>query len=116
MAALDYRQELSWSRYSPIDNTGRKRSPFKSGYKNIRFFLTLQSVRTLTATDVANLPGLSEELYGSVDLWRILLAYNGLNNPLQDVYVGLELKIPTKTSVIAWLTQQQDSNRKALVI
>ena len=116
MAAIDYRQDYTWSQFSPVDNTGRQRSIFKSSYKNLRFILDLQGLRVLSDADSSNLPGLSDELYGTPDFWRILLSYNGLVNPIQDVYAGQTLRIPTKASIVRELTQQQNNQTVVLRI
>ena len=116
MAAIDYRQDYTWSKFSPIDNTGTQRSIFRSAYRNIRFVLELQSILTLNDAQSSNLPGLSFQLYGVTDYWRILLAYNGLSDPIQDVYAGMEFRVPTRTSIVRWLTQQQDNQQQVLRI
>ena len=100
-------QDYSYSLYTPIDNTGSSYNAFKSAYKNVSFTLQLMTERPLTDAESANLPGLSFNTYGVVDFWRILLAYNGLQDPIQDVYAGLNFKFPTKASIVSWLTQQQ---------
>lgn len=109
-------QNYTWSQYTPLDNTGTSYSVFKSGYKNLRFNLTLDRTIYLTASDAYNLPGLSYKLYGVVDFWRILLSYNGLNDGIQDVQAGMLFNIPTKSSVIAYLTQQQSATSTAIII
>lgn len=101
--------DYTWSEYSPVDNTGRQRSIFRSAYKNVRFSLTIQRNHTVTNTDIANFPGLSYKFYGTTDLWRILLSFNGLSDPLNDLYVGQVLRVPTKDSIIAYLSRQQNN-------
>ncbi|MNY52299.1 hypothetical protein D3C86_1879570 [compost metagenome] len=78
--------------------------------------LQLQEVRPLSEADVANLPGLSFELYGVADFWRVLLAYNGLQDAIQDVYAGMQFQFPTKSSAISWMTQQQNNRAVTLTI
>lgn len=116
MSAQDYRQNYSWSRFSPVDNTGRMRSLFRSAYKNIRFELELYEQIVLTEADSSNLPGLSFRYYGVTDFWRVLLAYNGLQDPIQDVWAGQQFKIPTRNSIVRYLTQQQSNTRQVLRI
>lgn len=108
--------DFQWSQYSPIDNTGTQRSVFKSAYKNVRFTLIPQESYTLSEADAANLPGLSYQIYGTMNYWHILLAYNGLDDPIQDVVAGITIIIPTKTSIDAYLTQQQNNQPQVLNI
>ena len=116
MSASNYHQDFSWSQFSPIDSSGTQRSIFKSAYKNLRFVLELQEIRTLSDADASNLPGLSYEYYGVTDYWRVLLGYNGLVDPIQDVYAGQRFNIPTKNSITRWLTQQQDNQQRVIMI
>lgn len=88
-----------YSRYTKVDSSGKSFSVQNSAYKNIRFALQTAKIITITQSDLANLPGLSYRLYEDVSYWRILLAYNGLNDPIQDIYVGMKLRVPTKASI-----------------
>lgn len=94
----------SLTQFSKPDNTGRQISIFSSGYKNLRFALVPETRITLTQADIGNLPGLAYRLLGDKDFWRILLAYNGLHDPLQDIYAGQTLQVPTKRSIVQYLT------------
>ncbi len=98
--------DFDWTRYTPITESRDDYDIFRSSYKNIRFSIRKFRVITLTEADAANLPGLAHRLYGDISLWRLLMAYNGLTDPIQDVYAGLEFKLPLKTEIIAYLDQQ----------
>lgn len=111
----DYADNYDFSKVTPIDNTGLH-SVFKSGYRNIRFALSPASTMTVTEADMSNLVGIAYRFYGDRSLWYMLLAYNGLQDPVQDVYPGLVLNMPSKSSVIAYLSAQQTTQTKALVI
>jgi hypothetical protein len=102
-------QNYQYSAYTPLTSDGGSWAIWRSAYKNIRFSLSLAQVITLTDGQAANLPGLSYTYYGSVDYWRVLLHYNGLSDPIQDVYAGMQFNIPTQASVVAWLTRQQSN-------
>lgn len=107
---------FDYSRYTPVDNTNSEYSIFKSAYKNIRFALPYASIRTVRASDMANLPGLAFELYKDVSLWRLLLAYNGVQDPIQDIYPGFVLKVPDKSDIIAYIAQQQNNTQPTVTI
>lgn len=91
-------------------------SVFKSGYKNIRFALTTTQTYTIKQADMANLVGLAYTLYGDVSLWYALLAFNGLQDPIQEIYPGLILNIPSKSDVIAYLSKQKNEQVTSFVI
>ena len=68
-----------------------------------------QSQYVVTSEDIANLPGISFKIYGTTDLWRILLEYNGLTDPLSDIHVGLTLRVPDKSDILTLLSQSTDT-------
>lgn len=109
-------QNYSYSQYTPVTSDGRAWSIWRSAYKNIRFSLRLERVVTLTESDTANLPGISFRQYGTVDYWRILLHYNGLADPIQDVYAGMSFNLPTQASIVSWLTRQQNNRITTRII
>jgi len=100
-----YTGDYNFSRYTTLDNTGYW-NVFSSGYKNIRFNIQSSQQIQLTAVDAANLPGLAYRLLGDTSLWRVLLAFNGLTDPISDIATGMILLIPTKAQVIAYLGRQ----------
>ncbi len=108
--------DYDYGRYTPVDNTGREYSIFKSAFKNIRFALAYSSTYTITESDLANLVGIADKMYGDVSLWRVLLAFNGLQDPIQDIYPGLVLKIPSKSDIIAYISKQQNNQRPTIFI
>ena len=115
--AINTPTDYNWGRFAPIDNTGKSRSVFDSAYKNIRFNVAATSSITLTAEHMCNLPGQSEQLYGdNGNMWRVLLEFNGIVNPVQDLYPGLVLRVPQISDVIAYLNPQSQNNAPSRVI
>lgn len=102
-------QNYTYSRYTPVTEDRKAWSIWRSAYKNVRFSLVLERIIVLTESDTANLPGISFKHYGTVDYWRVLLHYNGLCDPIQDVYAGMSFNLPTQPSIVAWLTRQQNN-------
>lgn len=111
-----YTPDYDWSAYTPLDSTGTNYDKFKSAYKNIRFNVQQTQQIQLTATDMANLPGLAYRLFGDTSLWRALLAYNGLSDPLSDIAVGIILKVPTKAAITAYLSKQTNVGSTPIII
>ncbi len=108
--------DFDYSQYTPPDNTGRAYSPFKGGYKNIRFALRVNSTYTVDESDMANLVGIAYRAYGDVSLWYMLLAFNGLQDQMQEVYPGLVLNLPSKPDVINYLSSQRTNQTVTLRI
>lgn len=113
---MEVSTDFNWSSYTPIDNTGSNYDIFKSAYKNIRFSSQPQTQYQLTAADLANLPGLAYKFFGDVSLWRVLMAYNGISDPLSQVAVGMILNIPARADVISCLSKQVGSASQTLTI
>jgi len=113
---MDVSTDFNWSSYTPLDSTGTNYDIFSSAYKNIRFAIQPQTQYQLTATDMANLPGLAYKFFGDVSLWRLLMAYNGISDPLSGVAVGMVLNIPSRSDVIAYLSQNSNTSGQSLTI
>lgn len=109
MAVDGYTGDYNWSRYTPLDNTDDAYSPSKSAYKNIRFALPVAQQVTINSVYAANLPGLANDVYGDTSLWRMILAYNGLQDAISDICVGKVLSLPAKADVISYLSSQQNN-------
>ncbi len=104
-----YTGDYNYNRYTPVDNTGTNQDVFRSAYKNIRFGVETTQQIQLTQEQAANLPGLAYQAYGDTSLFRALLAFNGLSDPISDVAVGLIFSIPTKADLNKYLTKQQNN-------
>jgi hypothetical protein len=116
MPFIGYTGDFNWSSYTPIDSTGDNYDIFSSAYKNIRFNVQTQTQYQLTATDMANLPGLSYRFFGDTSLWRGLMAFNGLSDPLSDIAIGVVLNVPTKSALLAYLSSQQSTQQTPVTI
>lgn len=101
---------LTYSKCTPFNTKGKYYSVFKSTYKNIRYRMGTNQTYTVGVDDVANLPGISYKLYGTVDLWRVILEFNGLSDPINDLYVGQVLQIPSKTDVLSILSSSDSTS------
>ena len=77
---------------------------FRSGYTNLRFRVEVDSVITITSRHEANLPGLAYDYYGDTEMWRAIVAFNGIENPIDDVIVGVQLLMPDRNSMDAVLS------------
>ncbi len=105
-----------YSRYTPFDSTGERRDIPKSAYKNIRFALPVDQTMQIGESDVSNLPGLAFRIYGDSSLWRLILAYNGMVDPVQDMWPGQVLNLPSKPAIIAYLNSQLKNQQQTVTI
>jgi len=111
-----YTPDFNWSSYTPIDSTGTNYDIFSSAYKNIRFNVQTAQQYQLTASDMANLPGLAYKFFGDTSLWRAIMAYNGLSDPLSDIAIGITINIPTKSDLLSYLSAQSTNANQAITI
>lgn len=111
-----YSGDFNWSRYTPLDSTGVNWDIFRSAYKNIRFSTQPTTQYQLTAVDIANLPGLAYRFYGDTSLWRGLMAYNGISDPLSQVMAGVVINVPARSDIIAYLSKQTTNGSSTLTI
>jgi hypothetical protein len=116
MPSTGYTGDLNYSTYTPVDNTGDAYSIFKSGYKNIRFNIQVQQQIQLDASTAYNMPGLCYQIYGDTSLWLGLLGYNGLSDPLTDVYPGLTLVLPAKSDLVAYISRNSNVQNTTVTV
>ena len=98
----------TWNLATPIvldrDSTYQY-DELKSLYVNIKYNIVVQQVITVPSKYEANLPGLAHDYYGDQNYWRVILAVNGLIDPISDVVTGMSLVLPTADSVTAYLSR-----------
>jgi hypothetical protein len=78
-------------------------------FKDMNSFVTVGAIILVTAEWEANLPGLAESYLGSSRLWWAILMFNGLDDSIHGVRVGIKLRIPDRDSLLGYFT-----NRRAL--
>lgn len=91
---------------------GQALSVFSAKSKNMRFNVPTERTITLGSADAHNLPGIAHRFLGDKGLWWVLLEYNGLYDPIEDVQPGLILRIPSRSALITYLetTPEKPSN------
>ena len=87
-------------------------SVFSAKFKNMRYNVPTERTLTLTPADESNLPGIAQKYLGDMNLWWVLLEYNGLYDAINDVKAGDILRIPSRTELITYLetTPENPSN------
>jgi hypothetical protein len=79
-----------------------------SNYARISKHLTTAKSRIVAVNEVANLPLISYHEYGTVDLWWVLAAYNGIVNPFLELPAGKTINIPNISSIEEYLRKAAD--------
>ena len=105
----------NWSNCTPYDFSAKAYNVFLSKYKNLRYVMNEVDQYVVSSDDIANLPGISFKLYGTTDLWRILMEYNGLSDPLSDIYIGLVLRVPDKSDILTLLSQNDETGETVTI-
>jgi len=82
-----------------------------SPYTNIRYGVTVDKVITIDSKYEANLPGLAYDYYGDQRYWRAILAFNGLVDPINDIQTGVQLGMPNKASLEAFMSSNKEQQR-----
>lgn len=103
---------IDWSNCTPyyIKTDGSFHyNPFKSTYKNIRYLLQQASTYTVTKQDAGRIATISYNIYETTSLWRVLLEYNQINDPLTELYPGVVLAVPDQAQATAYLTNSNNS-------
>lgn len=87
-----------------------------SEYANVRWGVPVDKLFTVTAPYVANLPGLAYAIYGNQAYWRAILAFNGLQDPISDIQVGVVLGLPNDAGLQAFLTRTKQSSSVTMTV
>lgn len=99
-----------WSHCTPVyfDQSNYYYDPFRSTYKNLKYTLSTVSKYTVTKSDMGRIMTISYNIYKTTTLWRVLLEYNGINDPISELMPGVVLNCPDKNQAIAYLTNSDN--------
>ena len=75
-------------------------------FANMRYNVASYVSVTIQSGFEANLPALADQYLGDQDLWWVILQYNGLMDPINDIRVGQVLNMPDRTALISYLERQ----------
>jgi hypothetical protein len=79
-------------------------------FKDIAFSVPSVETVMVDAQWTANLPGLAQEKLGSPFLWWAILMFNGLYDSIRDVQPGVQLRIPDRNRLMAFIQARQSEN------
>lgn len=76
---------------------------FDAAFKDMHLHVAASSTVVIDSTWEANLPGLAAEKLGDRFLWWALLMYNGIVDPVKEVFPGVVLRIPDPGQLKSYL-------------
>lgn len=85
-----------------------------SSYVDIRYGAKTETVITIDSRYEANLPGLAFDYYGDQEMWRVILAFNGLTDPINEVIVGVSLNMPSQASIDSYFAKSSSNLNPSL--
>lgn len=95
---------------------GTEYNIYDAKFKNVRFRVAVGKIITIDAGTEANLPLIAEREMGDKYLWWVLLDFNGLIDPIQDITPGVKLKIPDRAGLLSFLQRDTTSFASNTVI
>jgi hypothetical protein len=63
-------------------------------YLDLQESVLQYTLHTVSETDISQPDGISYTNYGRSDWWWLICTYNGIVNPITDMYIGQKLRIP----------------------
>lgn len=107
---------LEAATFMDVSADGTEFNVYDAKFKNVRFTVSVGKIITVDAGTEANLPLIAEREIGDKYLWWVLLDYNGLLDPIQDITPGVKLKIPDRAGLLAFLQRDTTSYTSNIVI
>ena len=74
-------------------------------------FSTSQKFYEVTEADIARPDLMSYKLYNKVNYWWILLKFNGIQDPWNDLEVGQILNVPAQNDIEEFVLKSRKNNR-----
>lgn len=99
MAALEQFLQAAHIPVVTYRNQGSAQSESLPDWLNARYVDVASSVlqytlHTVSETDLYQPDSIAYRAYGRSDWWWLICTYNGIVNPVQDMYLGQRLRIP----------------------
>lgn len=98
---------LNRSAYMTLGTDGKSLDYLSAKYLNIKFIVPAKLSYTVTQSSQNNAPGIAFDFYGSADYWWVILLFNGILDPVEDLTPGRVLQLPTLADINAFLSLQE---------
>ena len=100
---------LEAQNFMSVSTEGTDYNIYDAKFKNVRFAVSVGKIITIDSGTEANLPLIAEREMGDQYLWWVLLDFNGLLDPIQDITPGRKLKIPDRAGLLSFLQRDTTS-------
>lgn len=91
------------NQFMAITDDGGSLNFWDADFRNLNLIISATETVLVDAEWSYNLPGLAAKKLGSRHLWWVLMVYNGLSDPINDVVPGVTLAIPDRHRLLAFL-------------
>jgi nucleoid-associated protein YgaU len=85
-------------------------SVLDSAYSEFDDSLEVAGTHMVTADDAMDLPLISYRWYRNINLWWVIAAFNGIQDPWLEIQPGVVLKIPSLSSVEDYFRRVVENN------
>lgn len=95
-----------------VDYNGYKFQDFTSYSVNPNdYFLTEPSQYIVTSDDIGKIEQIAFKVYGIREYYRYIMLYNYLEDPFNDLQIGMNIRIPAIDDIRAYEKTQQFYNK-----
>lgn len=96
------------------DNQGDKiLDVLNFGFVKLLRTLQLGKIHTVVKDEEFNLPLISWREFGVKDAWWLIAQFNGIIDPMSEITIGKELRIPTIDSIESSLEENKASEQES---
>jgi hypothetical protein len=106
---------LKRSAYTDTGTEPKALDYLSARYLNIKFIVPARSSFVVTQAYEANAPGIAFDFYGSADYWWVVLLFNDIIEPLEELVAGKVLQLPGLADVNAFLSLKESQNQDLTV-
>lgn len=106
--ALDPRFNMS-NFYSTTED-GQSLDLLGAKFNNLAMLIPSSRTIVVNSSAEANLPFLADKYMGTSSLFWAIAMFNGIIDPINDVYIGRRLLIPARSAIISLLEAGSRSN------
>lgn len=101
------------NQFMSVTDDGGALNYWDADFRNLNLIIPASETVVIGAEWSYNLPGLAASKLGSRFLWWVLLVYNGLSDPINDVVPGVTLAIPDRNALMSFLQATQAARATA---
>jgi hypothetical protein len=108
--ALTYDPRFNIENFLATTEDGSSLDLHSAKFRDLPMLVSSSRRVVIDSSTEANLPLLAHTYLGAKELWWAILMYNGMLDPITDVYIGRTVLIPSRTQMISLLEAGNRSN------